>query len=55
MALQSPNRETDHGPVKVFRLRPEYVDGKPSLMAIQQDAQRMFDILCETQSSFAGR
>jgi hypothetical protein len=50
MAAGSPNRFTDHGPVKLFQLRQEYVKGKASLTAIQKDAQHIFDLLCEAAS-----
>ncbi|MEO8373140.1 MAG: hypothetical protein ABI806_28400 [Candidatus Solibacter sp.] len=50
MAAGSPNRSTDYGPVKLFQLRQEYVKGKTSLIAIQKDAQNIFDLLCEAAS-----
>ena len=50
MAAGSPNRSTDHGPVKLFQLRQEYVKGRASLAAIQKDAQHIFDLLCEAAS-----
>jgi hypothetical protein len=50
MAAGSPNRFTDYGPVKLFQLRQEYGKGNASLTAIQNDAQQVFDLLCEAAS-----